>query len=93
MSPGSHNLIVIFVIVDRDRVVDNVTDFVDFSVNFLEHLGLSYLGLLLLFFVLSLQLKFFFTLVLFVGFLFVFDNVLDIVPLFFEGVEIESDWK
>lgn len=92
LAPCFNNDVVIFVVVDWDRVVDNVTDFVDFSVNFIEELSFSDLSLLLFFFIFSFNFELLFTLVFLVGFLFVFDDILIIIPLFFERVEIEPGW-
>ena len=90
-TPCFDNEIVIFVVVNWDRVMDDVTDFVNFGVDFFKEFSFGNFSLFLFFFIFGFDFKLIFTLILFVGFLFVFDDILIIVPLLFERVEIEPD--
>ena len=90
-APSLENEVVIFVVVNGDGFVNDVTNFVDFGVDFFEELGFGDFGLFLFFFIFSFDFELLFALILFVGFLFVFDDILIIVPLLFKGVEIEPD--
>ena len=90
-APCLDNEIVIFVVVNGDGVMDDVSDFVDFGVDFFEELSFGDFGLFLFFFIFGFDFELLFALILFVGFLFVFDDVLIIIPLLFKGVEIEPD--
>jgi hypothetical protein len=90
-TPCFDNEVVILIVVYWDRVMDDVTDFVDFGIDFFKELSFGNFGLFLFFFIFGFDFKLIFALILFVGFLFVFDNILIIVPLLFEGVEIKPN--
>lgn len=90
LSPCSDNLVIIFVVVDWNRVVDDVTNFIDFSIDLINKLTLFFFGLFLSFLVLCFEFQLFFAFVLFVGFLFVFDFVLDFIPFLFETIKVVS---
>jgi hypothetical protein len=82
LSPSSQYLIVILIIADWNRIMDDVTDQVDLSINFFQQCDLLFLNGFLLSFVFILFLDLLFTRVRFIGFLFVFDNFPDVIPFF-----------
>lgn len=73
--------------------MNDVTDFVDFGIELFKNLGFGDLSLCLFFLIFGLNFELLFALVIFVGFLFIFDDVLIIVPFFFEGIKVEPDFS
>jgi hypothetical protein len=92
-APCFNNQVVVFVVVNRDGVMNDVTDFVDFGIELFKNLGFGDLSLCLFFLIFGLNFELLFALVIFVGFLFIFDDVLIIVPFFFEGIKVEPDFS
>lgn len=84
LAPSFDDNVVILVVVDWDRVVNDVTDLVDFAVDFGQEFGFTGFCLFLFFFVFCFELELLFALVFLVGFFFIFDDVLDIVPFLFK---------
>lgn len=87
LSPSSQYLIVILIIANWNRVMDDITDQVDLSINLFQQRDLLFLNGFLLSFVFILFLDLLFTRVRFIGFLFVFDNFPDVIPFFLQAVE------
>jgi hypothetical protein len=90
-APCFNNQVVVFVVVNRDGVMNNVTDFVYFGIEFFEQLDFSDFGLILFILIFGLDFELLFTFVIFFDFLFIFDDVLIIIPFLFEGIKIEPD--
>lgn len=93
LSPSSYDLIIIFVVVDWDWIVDNVANFVDFSIDSVQKFSFFSFSLFLSLLVLCFEFQLFFAFVLFVSFLFAFNFVLDLIPFFFKSIKIVSDWN
>ncbi len=92
LSPGSNYLILVLIFADFDWFVDYISNWVDQFIKMSQVFSFFFLNLLLLFFINQFSFDFFLTRVFFVGFLLIFDDSLNIIPLFFETVEVISNY-
>lgn len=90
ISPSSNNCIIIFIIADRNRIVNDVSDCVDKLIDLGQQCFFFLFHSLLFEFILIFELDLFFTGVFFVGFLFISDDLANIIPLFLERIKLIS---
>lgn len=91
-TPGSNNLVVIFVVINWNRIMNDVADLVDLNVDFFQDFSFFFFCLFLSLLIFRLELKLLFAFIFLVGFLFTFDLFLSFVPFFLEAVKIESHY-
>ena len=90
LTPSLNNQVVILVVINRDGVMNNVSDFINFRVNLYQESSLGLFDLFLSLFIFGFDFKLLFAFVLFADFFLAFDFVLVFVPFFFKHIEVES---
>jgi len=81
LTPSPYNLVVILVVADGDRVVNNVADSANEFINFFQEYGLALFNLFLLELISVFEFDLLLAGVFLVGFLFVSDSLANVVPL------------
>lgn len=93
LTPSLNNQVVILVVINRDGVMNNVSDFINFRVNLYQESSLGLFDLFLSLFIFGFDFKLLFAFVLFADFFLAFDFVLVFVPFFFKHIEVESHFS